>query len=93
MDDEDAWDRLRVVDPLGQVPTLVLDDRTVMTESAAIALWIAERYPDAWLLLDAGSARALAFRSMVSFATNLYVPIMPATSRRAGSTEPMRRTI
>lgn len=31
------------VNPLGQIPTLVLEDGTVMTESAAITLWLADR--------------------------------------------------
>lgn len=71
-----AWDRLRAINPLAQVPTLVLDDGTVLTESASIALWIAGRYPDAQLLPEAVSARALAYRWIVSFAINVYVPII-----------------
>lgn len=75
-EDRDGWDRLRRVNPLGQVPTLVLDDGTVMTESAGIALWIAGEHPRARLLPDAPAARALANRWMVSFATNVYAPII-----------------
>jgi len=41
----DARDRLTAVNPLGQVPTLVLDDGEVLTETAAIALWLAEHHP------------------------------------------------
>ena len=74
--DADAWTRLRKINPHAQVPTLVLDDGTVLTESAAIALWIAERFPAAGLLPDAPSMRALAYRWVVSFATNVYVPIV-----------------
>ena len=74
-DDRDGWDRLRRVNPLAQVPTLVLDDASVLTESAGIALWIAASRPAAGLLPDAPSARALAYRWMVSFATNVYGPI------------------
>ena len=75
-DDRAAWDRLRAINPLAQVPTLVLDDGTVLTESAGIALWIADRYPEAHLLPDDPRARALAFRWIVSFATNVYGPIV-----------------
>ena len=71
-----AWDRLRAINPLAQVPTLMLDDGTVLTESAGIALWIADRYPDAHLLPDETGARALAYRWIVSFATNVYGPII-----------------
>ncbi len=75
-DDREAWDRLRAIQPLAQVPTLVLDDGTVLTESAAIALWIAEQNPAARLLPNDPSQRALVYRWVVSFATNVYVPII-----------------
>lgn len=39
----ESRERLRPVNPLSQVPTLVLPDRTVMTESAAITLLLADR--------------------------------------------------
>lgn len=46
-----GWDSkvLSNLNPLGQVPVLVLPDGTVMTESAAIVLWLSEAYPDAQL--------------------------------------------
>jgi GST-like protein len=75
-EDQDGWNRLRAINPLAQVPTLVLDDGTVLTESAGIALWLAERYSKMGLLPDDASARALCYRWMVSFATNVYVPII-----------------
>ena len=75
-DDAEAWDRLRAVQPLAQVPTLVLDDGTVLTESAAIVLWIAERYPAARLLPSDPARRALVYRWVVFFATNVYVPVI-----------------
>lgn len=40
-----AVDALKAVNPLGQVPTLVLTDGTVMTESVAILLWLMDRHP------------------------------------------------
>ncbi len=75
-EDKQAWERLKDVNPLAQVPTLVLDDGTVLTESAGIALWLAERYSKMELLPDDARERALAYRWMVSFATNVYVPIV-----------------
>jgi len=75
-DDKAAWERLKAVNPLAQVPTLVLDDGTVMTESAGIALWLAGRYPTMSLLPGDATERALAYRWMVSFATNVYGPII-----------------
>ena len=75
-EDKAAWERLKAVNPLAQVPTLVLDDRTVLTESAGIALWLAERYAKMELLPDEPSRRALCYRWMVFFATNVYGPII-----------------
>ncbi len=75
-DDKGAWERLRAINPLAQVPTLILDDGTVMTESAGIALWIANEHPAAGLLPDEPAARALAYRWVVSFATNIYGPVI-----------------
>ncbi|WP_294235792.1 glutathione S-transferase family protein [uncultured Sphingomonas sp.] len=40
----EAQDRLARVNPLRQVPALVLDDGDVLTETAAIALWLADRH-------------------------------------------------
>lgn len=37
------------VNPLGQVPALVFPGGEVMTESAAILIWLADRYPEARL--------------------------------------------
>lgn len=44
-----ARDRLVALNPTAQVPALVLPDGTVMTESAAIVLLLAERFPRAEL--------------------------------------------
>ncbi|MGK2284558.1 glutathione S-transferase family protein [Pedomonas sp. V897] len=45
---------LHRLNPLGQVPALVLADGTVITESGAIALLLAERHPEAGLAPAAG---------------------------------------
>jgi GST-like protein len=43
-------DRLLALNPLGQVPTLILPDGAVMTESAAIVLHVADLAPEAGLV-------------------------------------------
>jgi GST-like protein len=69
----EARDRLLRVNPLGQLPTLLLPEGTVMTESAAIALLLAERYPQAGLAPAPGSAlRPLFLRRLVWIVTNVY---------------------
>jgi GST-like protein len=54
-------DRLLALNPLGQVPTLVLDDGTVMTESAAILLYLDGRAPRFGLVPAAGEPGRPAF--------------------------------
>jgi GST-like protein len=54
-------ERLLSLNPLGQVPTLVLDDRTVMTESAAILMYLNDLAPEAGLLPPPGTAGRAAF--------------------------------
>lgn len=64
---------LRDANPLHQVPTLVLDDGSVMTESAAIVLWLDECYPAAGLLPPGGSdQRRHALRWLLFLVTQLY---------------------
>lgn len=68
-----ARDRLLRVNPLGQVPTLLLPDGTVMTESAAIALLLSERYPEAGLAPAPGTPLRPGFlRRLVWLAANVY---------------------
>jgi GST-like protein len=67
---------LNAVNPLTQVPTLKLADGTVMTESAAIIVMLADSYPAARLLPPAADPRrALALRWIVFIAGNMYPAI------------------
>lgn len=66
-------DRLLSMNPLGQVPTLVLPDGTVMTESAAILLHLDEAVPDAGLLPSLRSPRrAGALNDLILFVAAIY---------------------
>ncbi len=68
-----ARDRLLRVNSLGQVPTLVLPDGTVMTESAAITLLLSERHPQAGLAPAPGTPlRPMFLRRLVWIAANVY---------------------
>lgn len=66
---------LRAVNPLGQIPTLVLLDGTVLTESAAILISLAGQYPQAGLLPADPVARAVAIRGLVFIAANCYAAV------------------
>ena len=65
-------EKLKRVNPLVQVPTLVLDDGAVMTESAAILIWAGLRYPQSGLL---PAEPAQAIRGLVYVAANCYAAI------------------
>jgi GST-like protein len=76
-----AWDdvgpeskRLATLNPLGQVPTLVLADGTVMTESAAILLHLAERAPRAKLAPPPGDPQRAPFLRWLAFLVAALYP-------------------
>lgn len=66
---------LQQANPLGQIPTLVLDDGRVMSESAAILIHLGLTHPDSGLLPDDGAARAQVLRGLVFIAANCYAAI------------------
>jgi GST-like protein len=72
---DSALDELRRANPLEQIPTLVWDDGTVMTESAAILIELGLRHPASGLLPEEASARARALRGLVYVAANCYATI------------------
>jgi GST-like protein len=58
------------VNPLGQVPALVLSGGEVMTESAAILIWLADRYPDARLGPPPADQRRPAFLRWMAYVSS-----------------------
>ena len=65
--------RLLALNPLAQVPTLVLPNGEVVTESVAIALLLSEQYPAAGLAPPVGSpVRAQFLRRLVWVAAAVY---------------------
>ena len=66
-------DRVARINPLRQVPALVLPSGEVMTESAAILMWLAEQHPEAHLAPAADDpARAAYLRWMVYIPAAIY---------------------
>ena len=68
-------DELRRINPLAQIPTLVLDDGTVLTESAAILVHLGLVHPQSGLLATDPRARAQQIRGLVYIAANCYAGI------------------
>jgi glutathione S-transferase len=80
---------LLAVNPLGQIPALVLPDASVMTESAAILLHLADITPEAKLApLPSSPERSRYLRWMVYLATNNYMTSLRVYYPERYSTEP-----
>lgn len=63
----------RALNPMAQIPTFVLPDGAVMTESAAIALYLAQTKPDGGLLPAIADPRYPQLLRWLFFAqTNIY---------------------
>ena len=72
---DSARDELRRHNPLLQIPTLLLPDGSVLTESAAILIHLGLTHPDARLLPADPAARAQVLRGLVFIAANCYSAI------------------
>jgi GST-like protein len=68
-------DELRRINPIAQIPTLVLDDGSVLTESAAILIHLGLAHPRSGLLADDPARRAQQVRGLVYIAANCYAAI------------------
>ncbi|MCT4704024.1 glutathione S-transferase family protein [Enterobacteriaceae bacterium H20N1] len=64
-------DALLTLNPLGQVPTLMLEDGAVMTETAAIALMLLDKHPEMAPPADTPE-RQRFYRLLVWFVANVY---------------------
>lgn len=72
---DSAIAELENVNPLRQIPTLVLPDGTVLSESAAILIHLGLAHAASKLLPADASARAKAIRGLVFIAANCYAAI------------------
>ncbi len=95
---DSALHELLEVNPLGQIPTLVLDDGTVLSESVAILVHLALEHPSAGLLPQAAAARATALRGLAFIAANCYAAVSISdyperwtTARTAAARESVRQ--
>ncbi|HEY9234785.1 MULTISPECIES: glutathione S-transferase family protein [Phenylobacterium] len=69
-DHPESGDQVLGANPMRQVPALVLPGGEAITESAAILVWIAERFPDARLAPAAGEPRRAQFLRWMSFVSS-----------------------
>ncbi|MGF6256897.1 glutathione S-transferase family protein [Ensifer sp. LBL] len=66
-DGKQEADRLARINPLRQVPALVLPNGELMTESAAILIWLADAYPERRLAPAVSDAKRPAFLRWMTF--------------------------
>lgn len=71
----EAFAELLKVNPLGQIPTLVLPDGSALSESAAILIHLDSAHSEVRLLPRELSVRAQAVRGLVFIAANCYAAI------------------
>jgi len=71
-ENNDALAELERVNPLKQIPTLVLPDGTVLTESAAILMHLGFAFPNSGLLSEVPAERDRALRGLVYIPANCY---------------------
>jgi GST-like protein len=72
---DSAQAELQSVNPLGQIPALLLGDGRVLTESAAILIHLGLEFPASGLLPADPGERAQAIRGLVFIAANCYAAI------------------
>ena len=67
-----GYEALKTLNPMAQVPTLVLEDGSALTESAAILIHLGLTHPQSGLLPADATQRAHAIQGLVFIAANLY---------------------
>jgi glutathione S-transferase/GST-like protein len=87
--EEHKSDEFLSVNPMGQIPALVLPDGTLMTETAAMLLHIVDRHPEAKLAPPAGSSeRARFLRWLFFLASSVYPTVLRVYYSGRHSTDP-----
>lgn len=66
---------LKALNPLMQIPTLLLADGAVLTESAAILIYLGLEYPLSGLLSNDADLRAQQIRGLIFISSNCYAAI------------------
>jgi glutathione S-transferase len=73
----------RTIYPLALVPALTLDDGTLLTESAAVLPYLADRVPEKHLAPAAGHARTLLHQWLAFIGSELHKGFAPLLDKHA----------
>ncbi|WER48779.1 glutathione S-transferase family protein [Cupriavidus sp. WKF15] len=71
------------INPMGKIPTLVLDDGTVLTENGAIIAWLADAFPQAALIPPPGSSARGTVLRWLFFCGSCFEPALTDRMMRA----------
>lgn len=71
------------INPAGQLPTMLLEDGTVMTETGAIVIDIADRYPAARMTPGIGTVERSLFLRWVTYLSSTLYPAIIRAARGA----------
>lgn len=89
-------DKVAPVNPMRQVPVLITPEGETITESAAILIWLAERYPEAALAPEPCDPRRAQFlRWMIFVPASVYAMywVRDVPSRLAGEDAEAQATV
>lgn len=70
--DEAVLARVKAVNPMLQIPALVLPSGEILTESAAILIWLADAWPQAGLAPVVGDPARGQFLRWMAFVSGIY---------------------
>ena len=63
---------LTKVNPLSQIPTIILPGGQILTESAAILIYLGDKYPSSGILAQESHQRIKAIQGLIYLAANCY---------------------
>ena len=90
---DSALAELERINALKQIRTLVLPDATVMSESAAMLIYLGLAFPDSALLPTDPNQRAQSLRGLVYIAANCYAAVSVSDYRERWCIDPDEATI
>ena len=90
-----ARDRVAAQNPMRQIPTLVLPGGEVMTESAAILIWLGDLHPEAGLAPDPAAAARRPYLRWMSYVSSAIYALhwIKPDVRRIGAPPELREAV
>jgi len=81
------------INPMGKIPTIVLEDGTVITEAPAIIAWLADAYPEAGLAPEPHSSERGSYYRWLFFGGSCFEPALAEKMMRKDVAELPKGTV